>query len=147
RRTDLKTSLEDYVMLGSKTLEIQDFLLLEVPKVECDEYVEALEDYIGDLLAQAEKYGEYKVYIGEYEAMDTNRVCLSAAVSGDGGEEYYVRYLIVKSQQGKYYFWPAGFGLNGSLEECSAERHRMNAVCIERTKQLERRVSVISVTP
>lgn len=73
RSTDLKTSLEDYVMLGRKTLEIQDFSLLETPEVESDEYVEALEDYIGDLLAKAEKYGEYKVYIGEYEAMDANR--------------------------------------------------------------------------
>lgn len=146
RSTDLKTSLEDYVMLGRKTLEIQDFSLLETPEVESDEYVEALEDYIGDLLAKAEKYGEYKVYIGEYEAMDANRVCLSVAVSGDGGGEYYFRYLIIRSEKGMYYFWPAGFGLDGSLEECSAERHHMNAVCFERTKQLERRESVLSIT-
>ena len=143
RSTDLKTSLEDYVMLGRKTLEVQDFSILEVAKVESDEYVEALEDYIRDLLAQAGKYGEYKVYIGEYEAMDANRVCLSAAVSGE--EEYYVRYLIVKSQQGKYYFWSAGFGLSGELEECRAEKHYMNKLCIDRTKQLRRKEDTIEV--
>lgn len=143
RSTDFKASLEDYVMLGRKTLEIQDFSLIEVPKVESDEYVDALEGYIGDLLAQAGKYGEYKVYIGEYEAMDVNRVCLSAAVSGE--EEYYVRYLIVKSQQGKYYFWPAGFGLSGELEECRAEKHYMNKLCIDRTKQLRRKEDTIKV--
>ena len=91
---------------------------------------------------------EYPIYINEEGNAEFYSIKWNpAAVSGDGGEEYYVRYLIVKSQQGKYYFWPAGFGLNGSLEECSAERHHMNAVCIERTKQLERRESVLSITP
>lgn len=60
-------------------------------------------------------------------------------------EEYYFRYLIVKSQTGKYYFWPTGFGLDGSLEECAAARHYMNRLCIERTKQLERSEFEITV--
>ena len=75
--------------------------------------------------------------------MDANRVCLSAAVCGE--EDYYVRYLIIKSQQENYYFWPVGFGLNGSLEECSADRHYMNALCIDRTKQLERSEIILDI--
>ncbi len=84
------------------------------------------------------------INIGEYEALHTNKVCLSAAVSGEG-EEYYFRYMIVKSQKGNYYFWPVGFGLNGSLEEGEMNSHYMNVVCIERTKQLKRSKIVIEV--
>ncbi len=51
----------------------------------------------------------------------------------------------VKSQKGNYYFWPVGFGLNGSLEEGEMNSHYMNAVCIERTKQLKRSKIVIEV--
>lgn len=131
---------------GRGSLKIKDLSLLEVPEVKNDEYVQALEEHIKVVLEQDEKYGEYKVYIGEYEAMDESRVCLSTAVCGDSGEEYYFRYLIIRSQNGKYYFWPVGFGLDGSLEECSAGQHHMNAICIERTKQLGRRESTISVT-
>ena len=82
--------------------------------------------------------------IGEYEVPYNNRVCLSAAVTGEE-DSYYFRYLIVKSGKGNYYFWPAGFGLNGSLTECEAGRHYMNALCIERTKQLERCRIVIEI--
>ncbi len=139
----MKAALEYCVMIGKETLKVQTLPLLDVPKVEYDEYVEALESHVRDLLIQEEKYGEYKVYIGEYEAMDANRVCLSAAVCGE--EDYYVRYLIIKSQQENYYFWPVGFGLNGSLEECSADRHYMNALCIDRTKQLERSEIILDI--
>lgn len=122
--------------VGVGSLKIADLKLLEVPEVEEDEYVEALENHITELLEQNGGCGEYRIYIGEYEILDNSRACISAAVCGE--EEYYVRYMIVKSQKENYYFWSAGFGLNGSLEECSADRHHMNAVCIERTKQLER---------
>lgn len=144
---DTNRALAELVLYGRGTLEIQDLSLSGVPEVKKDDYVQALEAHIRDMLVQGEKYGEYKVFIGEYEAMDESRVCLSAAVSGDNGGEYYFRYLIIRSEKGMYYFWPVGFGLDGSLEECSAERHHMNAVCIERTKQLERRESVINITP
>lgn len=90
---------------------------------------------------------EYLIYINEEGNAEFYSIKWNpAAVSADSGEEYYFRYLIIRSEKGKYYFWPAGFGLDGSLEECSAERHHMNAVCIERTKQLERRESVLSIT-
>ncbi|MCM1426772.1 MAG: hypothetical protein NC118_09230 [Eubacterium sp.] len=138
-----RASFENLSMVGRKTLEKYDLSLLEVPKVESDEYVEALEEHIREMLVQAGKHGEYKIYIGEYEAMDANRVCLSAAVCGE--EEYYVRYLMIRSQQGKYYYWPAGFGLNGSLEECEADRHYMNAACVDRTRQLERMEDIIVI--
>ena len=82
--------------------------------------------------------------IGEYEGIHINTVCLSAAVCGEE-ESYYFRYMIVKSEKGNYYFWPVGFGLNGSLEESEAQRHYMNALCIERTKQLDRNSMVIEV--
>lgn len=51
---------------------------------------------------------------------------------------YFVRYLLVKSEKGNYYFWSVGFGLNSSLEECEAQSHYMNALCIERTRQIAR---------
>lgn len=134
-----------FTKIGETTIIMTDLTTLGVPKVEEDEYVLALEDHVKDLLEQSGKHGEYRISIGEYEAgARWNRVCLSAAVSGEG-EEYYVRYLIVKSQAGKYYFWPTGFGLNGSLEECASDRHYMNRLCIERTKQLERSEFVVMI--
>ncbi len=53
--------------------------------------------------------------------------------------------LVVYIAEGNYYFWPVGFGLNGSLEEGEMNSHYMNAVCIERTKQLKRSKIVIEV--
>lgn len=69
-----------------------------------------------------------------YEALHSTRVSISAAVTGE--EDYYFRYLIVRSPKGNYYFWPAGFGLDGSLEEFEAARHHMNRVCIDRTVEI-----------
>lgn len=129
--------------IGGGNLKIDDLTLLEVPKVENDEYVEALENHITELLKQNGNFGEYTMYIGEYEAFDYSRMCISAAVTGS--EEYYFRYLIVKSQKGNYYFWSIGFGLDGSLEECEADRHYMNAVCINRTIQLGRTEIVLDI--
>ncbi|MGN1174037.1 MAG: hypothetical protein ACI4S1_01105 [Roseburia sp.] len=129
--------------LGETRLTTHELQQSEVTEVEEDEYIKAFEKYIENLLSLNSREGKYEIYIGEYEALHTNKVCLSAAVSGD--EEYYFRYMIVKSQKGNYYFWPVGFGINGSLEECEMNMHYMNAVCIERTKQLRRSKIVIEV--
>ena len=153
-RGDLKSTLcttreyrEDSVsglsMIGRERLEIKELLSFGLPVVEDNGYVEALEEHVGNLLEQNGERGKYKVYIGEYEVIYPARVCISAAVTGE--KEYYVRYLVVRSQHGTYYFWPAGFGLDRSLEECEAEKHYMNGVCIERTKRLGRYVSEIEV--
>lgn len=132
------------IKLGEMSLTSHELRQSEVTEVEEDEYIRAFEQYVEDLLSLNRKEGKYEIYIGEYEALHTNKVCLSAAVSGEG-EEYYFRYMIVKSQKGNYYFWPVGFGLNGSLEEGEMNSHYMNAVCIERTKQLKRSKIVIEV--
>lgn len=131
------------IMLGETRLTSHELQQSEVTKVEEDEYISAFTEYIENTLRLNGRDGKYEVHIGEYEALHTNKVCLSAAVSGD--EEYYFRYMIVKSQKGNYYFWPAGFGIDGSLEECEMNRHYMNAVCIERTKRLKRSEIVIEV--
>ena len=143
-RTSLCMEMEDNYyskdpdILGEVTVHIEDLISYPLPEIKEDEFIKAIEDYVSAWLVQNGKHGEYRLYIGEYTAgAHSNRACISAAVSGEG-EEYYVRYLIVKSPTGKYYFWPTGFGLNGSLEECAADRHYMNRLCIERTKQLER---------
>ena len=143
--SDLETQYsEAMVCLGEAELTLQELPSLDVPVIEEDEYITALKEYIEDMLRQNGKSGEYEMNIGEYEASFRNKVCLSAAVTGEEGS-YYFRYLIIKSGKGNYYFWPAGFGLNGSLEECEAERHYMNALCIERTEQLGRCSIVIEV--
>ncbi len=136
--------IDEFIMIGEGRLELQSFLTFSVSEVEEDEYIIAFEEYIENLLKQNEKSGRYDMNIGEYESLHTNKVCLSAAVSNEE-EEYYFRYLIVRSSQGNYYFWPVGFGLNGSLEECSADRHYMNALCIDRTKQLERSEIILDI--
>ena len=136
--SDLDTRYsEDMICLGEAELTLKELTLLDVPAIEEDEYITALKEHIEDMLRQNGRSGKYEMNIGEYEAPFRNRVCLSAAVTGEEGS-YYFRYLIVKSGQGNYYFWPAGFGLNGSLAECEAGRHYMNALCIERTRQLGR---------
>ena len=143
--SDLDTHYsEDMVCLGEAELTLRALPSLDVPSIEEDEYVTALKEHREDMLRQNGKNGEYEMNIGEYEAPHNNRVCLSAAVTGEE-DSYYFRYLIVKSGKGNYYFWPAGFGLNGSLAECEAGRHYMNALCIERTKQLGRCSIVIEV--
>ena len=143
--SDLETQYsEAMVCLGEAELTLQELPSLDVPAIEEDEYVTALKEYIADMLQQNRKSGEYAMNIGEYEASFRNKVCLSAAVTGEEGS-YYFRYLIIKSGKGNYYFWPAGFGLNGSLAECEAGRHYMNALCIERTEPLGRCSLVIEV--
>ena len=137
---------EDMVYLGEAELTLRELPSLDVPAIEEDEYITALKGYIEDMLRQNGRSGEYEMNIGEYEAPYKNRVCLSAAVTGEE-DSYYFRYLIVKSGKGNYHFWPAGFGLNGSLEECEAQRHYMNALCIERTEQLGRCSIVIGGSP
>ena len=138
RFSDLDTRYsEDMICLGEAELTLKELTLLDVPAIEEDEYISALKEYIEDMLRQNGKSGKYEINIGEYEAPYNNRVCLSAAVTGEEGS-YYFRYLITKSGKGNYYFRPAGFGLNGSLGECEAGRHYMNTLCIERTRQLER---------
>lgn len=151
---DLKTTLcttekyrEDSIsglsMIGRERLEIKELQLFDLPEVKDDGYVEALEEYVKKLLEQSGEPGKYEVYIGEYEVIYPSRICISAAVVGE--KEYYVRYLVVRSQHGKYYFWPTGFGLDWSMEECEAGRHYMNGLCIERTKRLGRHVSEMEV--
>lgn len=132
------------VCLGEAELTLRELPSLDVPQIEEDEYITALKEHIEDMLQQNGKSGKYEMNIGEYEAPYNNRVCLSAAVMGEE-DSYYFRYLITKSGQGNYYFWSAGFGLNGSLTECEVGRHYMNTLCIERTKQLERCSIVIEV--
>jgi len=129
--------------LGRGKIEGRELTQLKVKNIEEDEYVLAMEEYIREMLLKNGKKGEYEICYGEYEALRGDKVCLSAAVTGE--EEYYVRCLIVKYGEGKYHFWPVGFGLNGSLEECEAERHYMNKVCIERTKKLERHSRIMTI--
>lgn len=147
-RTGLITSYEGDekergLELGRGRIEGRELPELEVGNIEEDEYVLAMEGYIKDLLLKNEKKGEYELYYGEYEELKEGKVCLSGAITGE--KEYYVRCLIVKYGEGKYHFWPVGFGLNGSLEECEAEKHHMNKVSIERTKQLERHKRKIAI--
>lgn len=104
-----------------------------------DEYILALEEHVKELFKQNQKEGGFEIYLGEYEALHTNKVCVSAAVIGSE-EEYYVRYLIVRSGAGKYDFWPVGFGADDSLEESKSTAHQMNKRCIEKIKYLNRRV-------
>ena len=129
--------------MGRGKIEGRELTQLKVKNIEEDEYVLAMEEYIREMLLKNGKKGEYEICYGEYEALRGDKVCLSAAVTGE--EEYYVRCLIVKYGEGKYHFWPVGFGLNGSLEECEAERHYMNKVCIERTKKLERHSRIMTI--
>lgn len=105
-----------------------------------DEYILALEEHVKELFKQNQKEGGFEIYLGEYEALHTNKVCVSAAVIGSE-EEYYVRYLIVRSGAGKYDFWPVGFGADDSLEESKSTAHQMNKRCIEKIKYLNRRVN------
>lgn len=136
----------DYLTkIGEAQLNIREYSSLDVLEIDEDEYVLALKNYVKELLLQYGRYGNYNIYVGEYEALHTNKVCLSAAVIGE--EEYYVRYLIVKSAKGNYYFWPVGFGLNASLNECENKSHQMNKLCIDRTKQLRHDAIAISVYP
>lgn len=134
----------DMVWLGEAEFTLQELPVLDVAEIEEDEYISALKEYIEDVLRQNGRGGVYEVVIGEYEGLYTNKVCLSAAVCGDE-ESYYLRYMIVKSEKGSYYFWPIGFGLNDSLEESEAQEHYMNGRCIERTKQLDRYRFVIEI--
>ena len=135
---------EDMVWLGEAEFTLQELPSLDVAEIEEDEYISALKKHIEEVLRQNGRSGTYEMIIGEYEGIHINTVCLSAAVCGEE-ESYYFRYMIVKSEKGNYYFWPVGFGLNGSLEESEAQRHYMNALCIERTKQLDRNSMVIEV--
>lgn len=135
---------EHLLYLGEAKLTLRDLSLTDVPKTGEDAYIRAFTEYIEDVLRQNGRSGEYEISIGEYEALHENKVCLSAAVSG-GEESWYFRDLVVNTGDETYAFWPVGFGLNGSLEECRAESHDMNALCIERTKCLERNRCVIEV--
>ena len=122
--------------IGRGRIEEKELPEWGVEKIKEDEYTVEMEKYIKEKLKEGGEKGEYEICFGEYEALFRNKVCLSAAVTGE--KEYYIRCLIVKYGEGKYYFWPIGFGLDGSLEECESEKHYMNKVCIERTKQLNR---------
>lgn len=132
------------IKLGATELTLRELPAWDIAEIEEDEYIAALKEYIESMLQEKGQTGEYEMNIGEYEALNTNQVCLSAAVSGEE-DSYYFRYMIIKSEKGNYYFWPAGFGLNSSLSECDARRHYMNAQCIERTKRLARSRIMIEV--
>lgn len=134
---------EDMVWLGETEFTLQELSSSDVAEIEEDEYIRALREHIEDILQRNGRDGEYELNIGEYEVLHTNKVCLSAAVCGEE-ESYYFRYMIVRSENGKFYFWPAGFGLDSSLAECEAGKHSMNALCIERTRQLSRMKMMIN---
>ena len=126
--------MEYFTKLGEEKIEVKSFPDLGFRTEGEDEYTQALRKHVEELLRENGKQGRYDIYMGEYEAVGVNKVCMSAAVIGE--EKYYVRYLAVKYGEGDYYFWPVGFGLDGSLEECASEKHRMNEICIERVRQL-----------
>lgn len=129
--------IDSLIKVGEEEVKLTEISKLKLPPVEEDEYTLALENYVKKMLVQSGKHGRYDIWIGEYEAVHTNKVCISAAIIGE--QEYYVRYLIVKYDEDKYYFWPIGFGLDGSLEECMADSHKMNKICIERIRKLKKR--------
>lgn len=135
--------LEELEYLGNTRLEILALSSYHVPGVDRDEYVKIVEEQIERLLTKENRIGTYNLYIGEYEAMYLGRGCISAAVIGEG-KSYYFRYYIT-SVGDTYYCWPVGFGLDESLEECEAEAHYMNQICIDRTVELNRYVSEIVV--
>lgn len=138
---DLHTGEMRY--LGQGRLEFSELSVLEPEGIERDEYIAAMEEEIKDILKLEEKMGEYTITIGEYEAFSRNQVCISAAVQGQ--EEYYLRFLAYRSVKGNFYFWPIGFGVDGSLTECEAEAYQMNRIGIERTVELKRYTSKIIV--
>ena len=128
--------IESMVKLGQEEIQTEALFKTDMPQPEEDEFIQAVERQIEDLLRQAEMQGEYEIQIGEYELFFENKACISAVVTGE--QEYYVRYLIVRYGDDRYYFRPVGFGSDGSLEECEVGRHRMNQICAERTKLLNR---------
>lgn len=130
--------IESLIRIGeTEKMVIEDLTKLEMPSVEEERFVGAFTQQVEELLERAEKEGTYTVRIGEYDSVYSNQVCISAAVTGEH-DEYYFRYLIVGYGDDQYYFWPVGFGTDGSLEECASEKHGMNQKCIERTKLLNR---------
>lgn len=130
----------EIVFLGNAVLNIRELSELVVEEIEKDECIAALERYVKIMLKEVEETGKYTFTIGEYEAFG-NSWCISAAIQGD--REYYVRFLITETED--FHFWPVGFGPDGSLEECEAEAHHMNQICIDRTVELNRYVSEIVV--
>lgn len=136
-------SIEFLIKLGTIHVDVN-----KVPSVDSveadDEYMLALKEHIKELLEQSQRAGRYEIYLGEYEALHTNKVCVSAAVIGSE-EEYYVRYLIVRSGTEKYDFWTVGFGIDDSLAESKSTAHQMNKRCIKKTKFLDRKVGMIFI--
>ncbi len=121
----------------TEKIVVEELTNFEMPPIENDMFVTAFTRQVGELLKQADRKGTYTVRIGEYESVCSNQVCISAAVTG-GQDEYYIRYLIVRYGDDRYFFWPAGFGTDESLEECAGKKHGMNQTCIERTRLLNR---------
>ncbi|MDE6566396.1 MAG: hypothetical protein K2K70_01535 [Lachnospiraceae bacterium] len=128
--------IESMVKPGQEEIQTEALFETDIPQPEEVEFIRAVERQIEDLLRQAEMQGEYEIQIGEYELFFENKACISAVVTGE--QEYYVRYLIVRYGDDRYYFRPVGFGSDGSLEECEFGRHHMNQICAERTKLLNR---------
>ncbi len=125
------------VWLGEEEIPLKPLEEMGLEPIAEDGFTRGLKKQIEAMLTQAGKQGAYEIYLGEYSISDSNKVCISAAVTGEG-EAWYFRFLMVRYGENDYYFWPIGFGLNGNLEECEAGSHRMNAVCIERTIRLKR---------
>lgn len=131
--------LSEYLvkMDGKVNIMIEELTELEMPSVKEDRFICAYIQQVEKLLAQEGMKGTYTVQIGEYESVCANKACISAAVT-QGKDEYYIRYLIVGYGDGQYYFWPAGFGTDGSLKECAGTSYNMNQTCIDHTKLLNR---------
>lgn len=132
------------VWLGEEKIPLKPLERMDLEPIIEDDFTRGLKKEIGELLTQAKKTGTYDVYLGEYSISDSNKICISAAVVGNE-EVWYFRFLMVRYGKDDYHFWPIGFGLNGNLEECEKNSHRMNAVCIERLIKLERYHQTIQV--
>ncbi|MGN0288373.1 MAG: hypothetical protein ACI4DQ_02005 [Lachnospiraceae bacterium] len=123
--------------LGQEEIPLKPLEEMGLEPITEDGFTRGLKKEIERMLTEAGKNGTYEIYLGEYSISDSNKVCISAAVTGEE-EAWYFRFLMVRYGENDYCFWPIGFGLNGNLEECEAGSHRMNAVCIERMVRLKR---------
>ena len=137
--------IEYLVKIGdTEELKIEKLSNWDIIPIKEDKFIQVFCKQVKELLAHSNKHGTYMVQIGEYESLFANKACISAAIIGQQAE-YYIRYLIVEYGNGQYYFWPVGFGINGSLEECKNDKHSMNKICIDRTKALNRTKIEITV--
>ena len=107
----------------------------DLPLLEEDEYINAVEAYIRKGLSEKEQSGEYRIYYGRYEILSNEVRNISVAVVGE--KNYFAQFWVTRWQDDTYECFP--------INSFCVAMDSLEMGKVERIVQLDRLMQTIEI--